>query len=172
MKKVLIIALIGLTMVSCGGKDKKDGADSAKKEVQFKVKKENKATTSADVDGTKLSISSDDMMKYDKKELKAKAGKTIVLTLRHIGKMPKNVMGHNFVLLKKGVDVATFGMKAMNAIDNDYIPEGDETIAYTKLIGGGESVTITFTAPEAGTYDFMCTFPGHYAIMKGKFIVE
>ncbi|MCA9748564.1 MAG: azurin, partial [Romboutsia sp.] len=23
-----------------------------------------------------------------------------------------------------------------------------------------------------GTYDFMCSFPGHYSVMKGKFIVE
>ena len=40
------------------------------------------------------------------------------------------------------------------------------------MIGGGESVTIEFDAPEAGTYDFLCTFPAHFAMMKGKFIVK
>ena len=41
-----------------------------------------------------------------------------------------------------------------------------------KLIGGGEETTVTFDAPAKGTYDFICSFPGHYALMKGKFIVE
>ena len=45
-------------------------------------------------------------------------------------------------------------------------------IAATKLLGGGETDTVIFDAPAAGTYEFLCSFPGHYAIMKGKFIVE
>ena len=77
-------------------------------------------------------------------------------------------------LLKAGVDMAKFASEAIKAKDTDYIPaarKGD-IVAHTKVIGGGESVTITFDAPAAGTYDFLCSFPGHYAIMKGKFIVE
>ncbi|MBT8261281.1 MAG: azurin, partial [Bacteroidia bacterium] len=38
--------------------------------------------------------------------------------------------------------------------------------------GGGQSTSVTFMAPEVGTYDFICSFPGHSALMKGKFIVE
>ena len=45
-------------------------------------------------------------------------------------------------------------------------------IAYTDLIGGGESSTITFDAPDKGIYDFICSFPGHWSIMKGKLIVK
>ena len=40
------------------------------------------------------------------------------------------------------------------------------------MIGGGQTTSITFTAPAAGTYDFICSFPGHSGLMKGKFIVE
>jgi azurin len=40
------------------------------------------------------------------------------------------------------------------------------------LIGGGESTTIEFEAPEKGEYTFLCTFPGHFGLMNGKFIVE
>jgi azurin len=40
------------------------------------------------------------------------------------------------------------------------------------MIGGGEQTTITFDAPEKGVYDFICSFPGHVALMQGKFIVE
>jgi azurin len=45
-------------------------------------------------------------------------------------------------------------------------------VAHTKLIGGGESDTINFTITEPGTYDYICSFPGHLALMKGKLIVE
>jgi azurin len=40
------------------------------------------------------------------------------------------------------------------------------------MLGGGETTTIAFTAPAAGTYDYICSFPGHYGMMKGKLIVE
>lgn len=119
-----------------------------------------------------LEISSNDQMQYDKTELKVKTGQKITLTLKHTGKMKKEVMGHNWVLLKIGTDIPIFAAKAVKAKDNEYIPSGDEIIAHTKIIGGGESDSITFDAPEKGIYDFICSFPGHYAIMKGKLIVE
>ena len=83
-------------------------------------------------------------------------------------------MGHNFVLLKPGTVITEFSIKAAEAgQDADWIPEdGKDVIVHTKMIGGGESTAITFMAPEAGTYDFICSFPGHSALMKGKFIVE
>ena len=116
-------------------------------------------------------LSSNDQMKFDKSEIRVKAGEKIKLTLKHTGKFPKNAMGHNFVLLAKGTDVAKFATAAMNAKATDYIP-AKGALAHTKMIGGGESTTIEFTVPAKGTYDFICSFPGHYAVMKGKFIVE
>ena len=116
-------------------------------------------------------INSNDQMKFDTAEIRVSAGEKIRLTLNHTGKLPKTAMGHNFVLLEKGTDIADFGMQAMNAKDNQYIP-ANGVIVHTKLIGGGESTTIEFTAPAKGNYDFVCSFPGHYAMMKGKFIVE
>ncbi|MEM7381126.1 MAG: plastocyanin/azurin family copper-binding protein, partial [Bacteroidota bacterium] len=65
-----------------------------------------------------------------------------------------------------------FAAAAATARETEYIPESDAVIVHTKLIGGGETTSITFDAPEAGTYDFICSFPGHYAVMQGKFIVE
>ena len=100
-------------------------------------------------------------------------GKKVKLTLRHTGKQPVEVMGHNFVLLTQGTEIPAFGAKASAARDNGYIPEGtDAVIVHTKMLGGGQSDTIEFEAPEPGTYDFICSFPGHYSVMKGKFIVE
>ena len=119
-------------------------------------------------------IKGSDAMQFDLKEIKVKAGQKIKLTLTHSGKLAKAAMGHNFVLLKEGTDVASFGSKAAAARDTEYIPssEASSVIAHTKLVGGGESDTITFTAPKKGKYTYICSFPGHYALMKGTFIVE
>jgi azurin len=119
-------------------------------------------------------IKGSDAMQFDLKEIKVKAGQKVKLTLTHSGKLAKAAMGHNWVLLKPGVDVAAFGSKAAAARETEYIPKSEEAniIAHTKLVGGGESDTIEFTAPAKGTYTFICSFPGHYALMKGSFIVE
>ena len=101
------------------------------------------------------------------------AGDEVVLTFEHVGEMSVETMGHNFVLLKKDTDVQEFGQKAVEAKENDYIPEDtDAVIVHTKMIGGGEKTEITFQAPEKGKYDFVCSFPGHLSLMKGIFIVE
>ena len=119
-----------------------------------------------------LVLNSNDQMLFDKSVLKAKANEEVSLLLNHTGKIGKEFMGHNFVLLKNNVDVDDFAQAAMLAKENEYIPDGDDTIAYTSMIGGGESDQISFTVNNPGTYVFLCTFPGHYQIMRGEFIVE
>ncbi len=120
-----------------------------------------------------ITVNSNDQMRFDVKEIKVRAGQEVTLTLNHTGTTSVKMMGHNWVLLNKGVKLSDFGQKASFAGDNDYIPKdaGTDVIVHTKMLGGGESDTITFTAPEKGEYEFLCTFPGHYGIMKGKFIV-
>jgi len=124
-------------------------------------------------DVNNILITSDDYMKFDTRKITVKSGKIVKLTLKHIGQLDVQVMGHNFVLLKRKVNLIEFANKAATARDNQYIPVGsDEVIVYTDMIGGGEETTIEFLPPEPGVYDFLCSFPGHYAMMKGKFIVE
>ena len=170
MKKVLsIVALLSLSLfISCGDKEeKKEEKDSMKIGTQ---KTEKTETTNA----VNVALSGNDLMQYDKKEIKVNAGQEVTLTFRHVGKLDKKVMGHNFVLLMQGTNMAEFGIKAAEAGETaDWIPEeGKDVIAHTKMLGGGETTTVTFTAPAVGTYDFVCSFPGHIAMMKGKFIVE
>ncbi|WP_300491737.1 azurin [Flavobacterium sp.] len=120
-----------------------------------------------------LEIESTDQMQYSTNELKAGVG-TVKLTLKHTGKMDKAVMGHNLIILKPGTDITAFTQKAALEKATDYIPESEKAsiIAHTRLLGGGESDTIEFTISEPGTYDFLCSFPGHSALMKGKLVVE
>ncbi|MEM1339600.1 MAG: azurin [Bacteroidota bacterium] len=167
MKRILgFLPFLAMGLIlSCGEKKQEKEKDG------FQVERK-KAAEKTSVDENSIALSSNDLMQFDKTELKVKAGKSVTLTLRHTGKMDKMVMGHNFVLLKQGTDMGAFAAKAAVARDTEYIPEGDETLAYTKLIGGGESTSITFDPPAPGTYDFICSFPGHYGVMQGKFIVE
>jgi azurin len=168
---VLFIFLFALT--SCGGTDKKKEESTPKKEIKTPKKTKPEVDLYSDIEASNnILLTSSDASVYSKDILKVEGSKKVKITFKHTGKMDKKVMGHNFVLLKKGVSMSSFGKEAANAVSNGYIPENtQDVIAYTKLIGGGEETTIEFDAPEVGTYRFICTFPGHYIAMNGKFIV-
>ena len=166
MKKIWVIFAIAGLIMSCGGDKKEDKKDNVKIGAKSSSKSSNTNTTN-------IAIAGNDLMQFDKKEFSIKAGEEVTLTLRHTGKIDKKIMGHNFVLLKKGTSIPEFAAKAAAAgSSKDWIPDGDEVIAHTKMIGGGETTTVTFAAPAVGTYDFICSFPGHSGLMKGKFIVK
>ena len=169
MKKYISLMILFTLIISCGPKKEK-------KKEKFEYKRTQVEEKNDDIDDNedliKIVLNSYDNMIYDKKTIEVKYGKNIMLTLNHKGKIGKEFMGHNFVLLKKGVNVDEFAKKATLAKSNDYIPNSDETIAFTKMLGGGESTTISFMAPEAGTYTYICSFPGHYMIMRGELIVN
>ena len=166
MKKINILLLL-IIVISCGG-----NTDSKKNKFEYKSIEKKEDESDKNSKETLIIINSNDLMKFDRNELRVFEGQKITLTLNHKGKMSKEIMGHNFVLLKKETNLNDFAQKAMLARENEYIPKGNETIAYTKMIGGGESDTITFTAPEKGSYTYICTFPGHYGLMKGVLIVS
>ena len=175
MKKLMIVAAAGLVLASCGGEKTTESTEQSTPATQQEATQPETTVeepAAAPTSQATLTLEGNDQMRFDKTELKVAAGAEVTLTLTHVGSMAKEVMGHNFVLLKEGVSVESFAAKAARAKDNDYIPEGDEVIAHTKIIGGGESDTITFMAPAPGTYEFICSFPGHYGLMKGTFTVE
>jgi azurin len=120
----------------------------------------------------KVTVDSTDQMSYDTKEISIdKSCKTFTVDLKHSGSLPKNVMGHNWVLSKTAdmQPIATDGLSA--GIDKNYLKEGDaRIIAHTKVIGAGETDSVTFDVSKlaAGeTYGFFCSFPGHISMMKG-----
>lgn len=167
-KSIYLLAFAAMGFASCGGNNQQNDAQ------ETVTTTDENATTEETSNEIIVTITAGDDMKYDLSEIKVKEGQTVKLILNHSGKMPKTAMGHNFVLLASGVSLTDFAGKALNAKDTDYIPAGSESdiIAHTKLLGGGESDTIEFTAPAKGSYEFLCSFPGHSALMKGTFIVE
>lgn len=119
-------------------------------------------------------ITANDLMQYDKKEITVGPGcSQIEVTLTNVGKLPAAAMGHDWVLVKSAdlAAVANDGLAA--GLANNYQMPGDpRIIAATKIVGGGQSTTVTFPASRlkpGGSYMYLCTFPGHNALMKGVF---
>ena len=124
-----------------------------------------------------VTIESNDMMQFNMKEITAPAAcDTFTVTLKHTGQLDKKFMGHNWVLSTTADAQAIVGAALKAGADNNYSPPGDKTIiAATKILGGGEQDSVTFDMSKlssAEDYTFFCSFPGHFAIMKGSFIVK
>ncbi len=119
-----------------------------------------------------VEIEGNDAMQFNKNSIAVPTScKQFTVKLKHVGKLPKAAMGHNWVLTKAAdaQGVATDGIPA--GLDKAYVKAGDtRVIAHTKVIGGGESdaVSVDVAKLKAGeSYAWFCSFPGHSAIMKG-----
>ena len=90
--------------------------------------------------------------------------------------MPKQVMGHNWVLTEEGQAQAVVSDGMTAGLESDYLKSGDDRVlAATKIIGGGEETSVEFdvaTLNEGENYTFFCSFPGHISMMKGTLTVS
>ena len=139
------------------------------------------ATNAAEGGGTaprviKLRAGVDNAMKYDVTTITVAPGETVKVTLTNHMTLPKEVMGHNWVLLTAGTDVAAFAAAAAPEVANGYIPAKmkDKVLAVIGVLGPNETGEVTFTAPATpGNYPFLCSFPGHFLTgMKGMLVVK
>jgi azurin len=100
---------------------------------------------------------------------------SVTINLAHTGSLPQEAMGHNLVLAPAD-SLDAIGQAGMSAgADNEYVPDDDRIVAATGIIGGGESTSVTFSLDdlEDGVdYAYVCTFPGHWSVMRGPFTVE
>jgi len=123
-----------------------------------------------------IEITGNDQMKFDKTEITVKRGESIRIVLKSVGTMAKAIMAHNFVVLTLEADVAEFNTAAFSARATDFIPpdKKDQIVAASGLAGPGETVELIFKVPaKAGSYNYLCSFPGHFAMgMRGKLIVK
>lgn len=121
-------------------------------------------------------IEGNDMMQYDKSEITVpKSCSEFTVTLKHTGKLPRAAMGHNWVLTSEADEKAVLADGAKAGVDGDYVKTGDDrVIAHTRLIGGGESDSVTFDTStlKDGPFVYFCSFPGHEAVMHGTLTVE
>lgn len=124
----------------------------------------------------KIRAGVDNAMKYDVATITAAPGESIKVTLTNHMTLPKEVMGHNWVLLAAGTDVPAFAAAAAAEPGNGYIAAKmkDKVLAVIGVLGPKETGEVTFTAPtQPGNYPFICSFPGHFLTgMKGMLVVK
>jgi azurin len=138
------------------------------------------ALNAADASGSprvvKIRVGVDNAMKFDVTTIPVAPGETIKVVLTNHMTLPKEVMGHNWVLLATGTDVAAFAAAAAPEATNGYIPAKmkDKVLAVIRVLGPNETGEVTFTAPtKPGDYPFICSFPGHFLTgMKGMLVVK
>ncbi len=177
MKKLFLAPAVAamVFLAACGGNQNADNAETTETTTPTEAPaeafpgSENVAVTNH------IELEGHDNMTFTGGDLfKVKAGEEVTLTLKNVGQLPKESMGHNVVILTPGTDHAEFGGEAFKAKDEDYIPAtfASSIVAHTKLLGPGESDTITFTIDTPGVYTYVCSFPGHWGTMTGTIVVE
>lgn len=122
-----------------------------------------------------VEITASDDMKYSVTDIAAKPGETLRIKLVSKGTLPKVAMAHNVVVLKAGAKQIDFVNAAATARATDFIPPDmkDQVMAASGLAGPGETVEATVKIPAAGSYPFVCTFPGHFAAgMRGTIVAK
>jgi azurin len=111
-----------------------------------------------------------EQMRYDTKDITVKAGQEITLTFTNDDYMP-----HNLLIVENG-SVQEIAMQAMalgeKGFDLGFRPENNKILAGTKMLDNDQTETITWTPPAKGKYEFVCTFPGHWTLMRGVINVK
>ena len=115
-----------------------------------------------------ISVNGDDLQ-FDKNLLpEVSAGSQVVLVFANVS----GINQHNWVLVKAGTKDAVAQRGVVAGLQSGWLQSGDaDVLANTNLLDPGATVELKFDAPAAGTYQFVCTFPGHAATMFGDFVV-
>ncbi len=103
-------------------------------------------------------------LKYNLNNFSVKAGSKVKITF-----LNPDVIPHNLLIVEPG-SRAEIGNQAI-AMGADAVkkaPKNSKILHGTKMLEAGQKETLEFTAPsKPGDYEFICTFPGHWAVMNG-----
>jgi azurin len=158
MLTVAVVLGIALVLTACGGNGGAAGGGAA-------------GGTAGGGAATIDIGSAGENLAFDKTTLTATAGQQMTVNFKNNSASQQ----HNWVLVSGGDDVASAVANAglTAGPEANYLPaDKAQVVASTPLANGGETTTASFTAPAAGTYQFICTVPGHYPLMKGTLTVQ
>ena len=109
-----------------------------------------------------------DALQFDTSSFTVNAGSQVTMTLTNVS----TVFQHNWVLALNGTKDPV-ALRGTSSPTTDWVQSDDpDVIDHTKLLAPGAAGSVTFTAPPPGTYQFVCTFPGHNITMFGTFEVS
>lgn len=122
-------------------------------------------------------IEASDAMQYNVGSITVPAScANFKITLKHTGKLPVASMGHDVVITKQSDMQAVDQDGSAAGLKDGYIKADDSRIiAHTKLIGAGQTASVSFPVSKiksGGPYVFFCSFPGHSALMHGTISVQ
>lgn len=154
-------------LAACGGgSDSSSGSSSSGGSGEPSVYNASEGTVTLHPQGNQ--------MKYEETEFTVPPGEEIELIFENTATSPS--MQHNVVILNSTEDAVfqRVGQAGASAgADNEYVPDDDAIIAHTPMSAPGETVSVTFTTPEeTGDYGYVCTYPGHWSIMRGTMRVR
>lgn len=119
-----------------------------------------------------VTLEGNDAIQFSLKQISVDADcKDFTVHLKHVGKLPKLAMGHNWVLTRKA-DMDGVMKEAMLAgAAKDYLdPNDPRIIAYAPAIGAGQQTSVTFPVSklkQGDEYVFFCSYGGHHVMMQG-----
>jgi azurin/DNA-binding transcriptional ArsR family regulator len=113
-----------------------------------------------------------EQMLFDVKWFVVEAAKPVQIVLTNPDAMPHNlVLGAPRSVQEIGTAAATLPPPA-DPQAKAYVPDTPLVINSTRLLQGGETERLNFTAPDKpGEYVYLCTFPGHWIRMYGVMLV-
>ena len=119
-----------------------------------------------------LEMSSGDLLKFNKRELIIDSScSKFAIYFKHEGEMAAKTFGHNVVIVeRKNFDKVKSRIDMKLGEEQGYLPDMQEIIAKTGIIGGGGRTSVTIDATKLSKdseYMFFCSFPGHYGGMQG-----
>jgi azurin len=128
------------------------------------------ASASANATTIEIAIASvGDTMAFDQTKLSVPTGARVHLTLTNKGTIA--AMTHNWVLVRPKTEAAVAAAGLAKGPSGGYLDVTPDVLASTSLAPPKGTVDVTFTAPAPGKYPYICTFPGHYVMMKGELTV-
>ncbi|MFP4229118.1 MAG: plastocyanin/azurin family copper-binding protein [Salinivenus sp.] len=156
-------------LAACGG-----GSDSSDSSSDSESGGSGETEGSDVSDGTVTLHPKGNEMEFEETEFTVPPGEEIELVFENTASSPS--MKHNVVILDSTEDevferVGKAGSKA--GAEEDYVTDDDAILAHTPMSDPGETVSVTFTTPdEEGEYGYVCTYPGHWATMRGTMRVR
>lgn len=128
--------------------------------------------TAKDLKRVKITCIKERML-YSVNRIEVKAGQPVRLEF-----INPDATAHNLVIVEPGA-MLEIGMAANEmakdpvAAKKGFIPNSKKILHHTRMLAAEDAQILRFKAPsKPGVYPYLCTFPGHWVLMRGELIVR